>query len=85
MAIKAFRFLMIFLTSNNHFCAANSEKQYSTEEKNYLHVSALWQLTSYGTSSLLWVVSLFKKLNFGNCEATGRGYGFLDTAAILNY
>jgi len=41
MAIKAFRFLMIFLTSNNHFCAANSEKQYSTEEKNYLHVSAL--------------------------------------------
>lgn len=41
MAIKALRVLMIFLASNNHFCAANSEKQYSTEKKNYLHMSTI--------------------------------------------
>lgn len=41
MAIKAFRVLMIFVISNNHFCAANLEKQYSTEDKNYLHMSNL--------------------------------------------
>lgn len=85
MAIKAFRVLMIFLTSNHNFCAANSEKQYSTEEKNYLHMSTIWQLTSYWTSYLLWVVSLLKKLNFCNCEATVLEYWLLDIAAILNY
>lgn len=82
MAIKAFRDVTIFLASNNHSCAANSEKQYSTEEKNSLHVSTVWQLPSSWTSSLLWVVSL---LNSEASAAVKQPPGDTDSSASLPF